>query len=120
MRDGVKARDMKQIFDHVSQDFHFRRHNRTEFRSSAENVLKEQRIEDVLAWDFEPVEISRTKKSARLNFKVKAKGAWRGSEVFYRCTADFVLDPDGQWRLSNFELFEPFVNTSQPVDIPGL
>ena len=38
-------------------------------------------------------------------------------DEFYRCRAQFVLDPDGIWRLRKFELFMPHVdpNQTQPI-----
>jgi hypothetical protein len=70
-------------------------------------------------WDFERGEVSRAQRTAKVHFMVKARGDWRGSEAGYPCNADFVLDPDGQWRLRGFQIFNPFVEADQPLHIPG-
>ena len=42
------------------------------------------------------------------------------SEAFFLCRADFVRDPDGQWRLQTFQVFNPAVDVNQPMTIPEL
>jgi hypothetical protein len=31
-----------------------------------------------------------------------------------------VRDPDGRWRMKAFQVFHPFINTKQPLDVPQL
>jgi hypothetical protein len=120
MRAGVQNRNIDQIFEHLSPDFHYGSHNFSKFRSWAEGVMRDGHVEDVIVWDFEPGPISREKRTAQIAFKVKARGDWPGSEAPYICRAEFVLDRDGQWRLRGFQVFNSYVNTTQPIDIPGL
>jgi hypothetical protein len=120
MRAGVKTRDLNRIFENITNDFHYSGFNRDTFRSKADAAMRDWNVEDVIVWDFEADSISRQTRSAQVTFKVKAKGNWRGSEAFYLCRADFVLDPDGKWRLRGFRLFNPYVNTTQEVGVPGL
>lgn len=56
-----------------------------------------------------------------MEFYVKPKGrAMGGSEAFFICKADFVLDPDGQWLLQTFQVFNPAVDTNRPMTMPEL
>ncbi len=120
MAEGVKARDLERVFTHISDEIHFQTtHGKKDFRRNADNAIRSHNPEDVLIWDFEAKEISRQKRTAKVEFMVKAKGNWPGSEVGYRCEAEFVLDADNQWRLKGFQIFNPYVDTHQPIQIPG-
>jgi hypothetical protein len=119
MAASVKARNLDRIFRHVSNSFHFRSLDKLAFRQRSEEVIRRRDVEEVVVWDFERGEISREKRSATVRFTVKARSKWQGSEFPYRCEADFVLDSDGQWRMRGFQLFNPLVNSNEPIDIPG-
>jgi hypothetical protein len=119
MRAGVQARDVERIFQHVSKDFRYHAHDRETFKGLSREILRRRDVEDVLIWDFEPEKISREDRTATVVFKAKPKGNWAGSEAFYLCRAEFVLDPDGKWRLKGFKVFNPFVNTNEEISIPG-
>jgi hypothetical protein len=120
MAAGVKAHNVQQIFRNISEEFRFGSHDKASFRRRAEEVLRSREVDEVIFWEFESGEISREKRTAKVSFMVKARGNWRGSEAGYPCEADFVLDPDGQWRMKGFQLFKPFVDSKEPMPIPGL
>jgi hypothetical protein len=119
MAAAVKARNLDRIFRHVSNTFRFVSLDRAAFRQKAEEVIRRRDVEEVTVWDFERGEIAREKRSATVSFMVKAKSNWQGSEFPYRCEADFVLDPDGQWRMRGFQIFNPIVESREPIQIPG-
>jgi hypothetical protein len=120
MAAAVKAGNLDEAFRHISSQFRFRGLDRPAFRQKAAEATHRHDVEDIVVWEFEHGEISRRKKEAKVRFMVKVKGNWRGSEAAgYRCDADFVLDPDGQWRLKGFQIFNPFVESDQPLRIPG-
>ena len=52
--------------------------------------------------------------------KFKGHGTWERGGEFFRCKAMFLLDPDGDWRLSGFELFQPYQDPdlASPLPIP--
>jgi hypothetical protein len=123
MAASVGDRNLDRAFAHISQDFHFgnsgRQFDRQLFRQRAQEFISTHRITEAVVWDFEPGEVSRAQRTGQMAFKVKVRSdLLRGGE-HYRCVADFVLDPDGQWRLRSFQLFNPFVETNQPFQIPG-
>ena len=67
-------------------------------------------------------EVDAAKGTASIQFMVKGDGNWvRGGE-FFRCRAFFLRDPDGEWRLSGFELFEPMKDPklAEPLPLPQL
>jgi hypothetical protein len=119
MAAAVKARNLDRIFRHVSNTFRFGSLDRTAFRQKAEEVIRRRDVEEVIVWDFERGEIAREKRSATVSFMVKAESNWQGSEFPYRCEADFVLDSDGQWRMRGFQIFNPVVDSKEPIHIPG-
>lgn len=119
MAAAVKARDLDRAFRHISRDFRFGSLDRTAFRQRAEEAIRHENVDDVLVWEFERGEISRQTRTAKVSFMVKVRGNWRGSEVGYRCDADFVLEPDDQWRMRGFQIFKPFMETNEPIHIPG-
>jgi hypothetical protein len=116
---GVKGGDMNRIFAQFSEDFHFQSYNKADFRMRCELVARPPNVEEVVVWDAEPPEISRDKKTAKMTFKAKPKGRWSGDAAFYLVKSEFVKEPDGQWRMRTFEVFNPFVDTRHPLQIPG-
>jgi hypothetical protein len=119
MAAAVKDGNLDRIFSHISQEFRHGGLGKADFRHRAEEVIRSRHVEEVVVWDFERGEIARERRSAKVSFLVKARGSWRGSEVGYLCRAEFVLDPDRQWRMRGFEIFNPFRDSEQPIPIPG-
>jgi hypothetical protein len=117
MAAAVKSNNVDRIFSHISESFHFGSHDKASFRRRAEEVIRARDVEEVIVWDFERGDIARDKRTAKMSFMVKARASWRGSEAGYRCDADFVLDPDGQWRMGGFQLFNPF-RANEPIPLP--
>jgi hypothetical protein len=117
MAAAVKSNNVDRIFSHISESFHFGSHDKASFRRRAEEVIRARDVEEVIVWDFERGDIARDKRTAKMSFMVKARSSWRGSEAGYRCDADFVLDPDGQWRMGGFQLFNPF-RANEPIPLP--
>jgi hypothetical protein len=119
MAAAVKAGNLDRAFRHISSDFRFGSLDRAAFRQRAEEAIRRRHVEEVIVWDFERGEIARQTRTAKVSFMVKGTGDWRGSELGYRCDADFVLDLDGQWRMRGFQLFNPFRESNEPIPIPG-
>jgi hypothetical protein len=122
MATGVKARDTGRIFNHISPQFRRGTLDRDKFRSRVDQVMRDQRVKSIEVWDFRfPTGGPRDgSKPVRVVFQVKAFGANPREEMLVRCEADFVRDPDGQWRLQTFQVFQPFVDSTQPLSIPYL
>ena len=119
MSAGTKAHNVDRIFAHISDRFQLGTLDKQAFRGRVEDVIRNHGVDEVVIWDFVPTEISREKRAATVEFDVKVRGDWSSGAEFYHCKARFVLDPDNQWRLAGFQLFNPHVNTSEPIAIPG-
>ncbi len=120
MEQGVKTRDTDRIFAQISDRFRLGGVDKPAFRRFVDGVLRNGQVTEVHAWDFETPEVSRPKRTATIGFQVKPRGPLAGEDVPYRCKATFVLDPDDQWRLQTFQVFNPFVDTDKPLQIPEL
>ena len=124
MAAGVKAKDSKRIFAHISDEFRLGSLDKTSFRDFVERILASDKVSEIDAWEFEPVQLeppdASAKREATVSFKVKPKGELTGNEKFYLCKARFVLEADGQWRLKGFQIFNPFVDSNVPISIPDL
>jgi hypothetical protein len=118
MSAAVKAHDVDRLFAPLSDSFTFRGKDRAHFRSTAELIMRNRDVTDVQVWGFDSEGVSRTERIARVSFNVKPHGNW-GEGAFYLCRSEWVLENDGKWRLRTFEIFNPFVEQSQPMAIPG-
>jgi hypothetical protein len=119
MSAGVRSRNLDRIFSHVAADFRHGSLNKEAFRQASERAIREHDVTNVLVWDFELAEVSRQKRSARITFLVKPEGNLGTPARYLHCAADFVLEPDGQWRMKGFELTDPF-EKGERVPIPGV
>jgi hypothetical protein len=128
MSAGVESHDLNRIFAHVSDQFQqgmptFGSAGSTlgkeAFRQRSESIILSRNVTRVSVWSIEVTELSRANRLAKVTFYAKPRGNWE-SEVYYLIRAQFVLDPDDQWRLKGFEVFNPFVETNQPIQIPGM
>ncbi len=129
MAAGVRARDANAIFNHVSEHFNQGGANRARFRDTVDRILHNRMVDEVEVWDFTFPEDFRATVSLpgqetpaetiRFSFRAKAKGGMAPEGPGNPCEARFVRDPDGQWRLLDFQVFNP-VLTDQPQSIPGL
>jgi hypothetical protein len=128
MADGVRERDVSKIFIHISERFHFAGADRVRFRQRAEQAIGRHEVDEVEVWEFQFPDDFRTRvqvpgqgevDAIRVSFMAKPKGGVMGDQ-FFRCEAVFVREPDEQWRLFEFQLFNPAVDSNQPVQIPGV
>jgi hypothetical protein len=118
MTDSVARKDVEGIFQHMTRDFHFRSMDRNKFRAYVEGAIRSGGVDEVAVWDFEPGEVSREKRTGTVTFKAKPVGRWAMGTEFSLVRAEFVLESDGQWRMRSFELFNPFIDTTQPWQFP--
>jgi hypothetical protein len=109
MSAGVREKNVSKIFAHISDQFNLRGQTKSSFQPTVKFHLDNDDIVEVAAWDFETAKVDREKKEATIEFMIKPKGRLT-RDVPYRCLATFVLDPDGQWRLKTFSVFEPHID----------
>jgi len=110
MSDGVKEDNIDKIFAHISDQFLLAGMgmNKATFRREVESRRNRGDVTEVRAWGFEEPQFSEDKKEAKIEFLIKPKGNL--TQAWYRCIATFVRDPDGQWRLKTFSVFEPQID----------
>jgi hypothetical protein len=120
MSAAVPAKDTNRIFSHISDQFRYSGMGKEAFRAFVDHHLKNGDVEEVLADSFEKAQVSRADRTAVIEFNVKPKGNATGDTLFYYCKARFVLDPDNQWRLKGFEVFKPYADSKEPINIPQL
>jgi hypothetical protein len=115
MAQAVAARDLDGILEHVSDQFETDRHDKASLRARAERALADGDLTRLEVWNFANAQVEDA--TARIDFIVKVYTSQ--GEVPYNCTATFVKDPDGQWRLRGFQLFSLFDRRHQvPIGSP--
>jgi hypothetical protein len=123
MAAGVENHDLDRIFRHVAATFHAGNMDRQAFRGYAEHVLDARHPHGINVWDIDASDLSRDQKSGPVFFKVKGQGLEESEGVnFYNVRATFILEPDGQWRMQDFQLYLPTVDPrrGEPLGLPGL
>jgi ketosteroid isomerase-like protein len=120
MAAAVEAKDLDRILKHVAEDFHFQSTNKASLRKNMADTINSGNLTAAKVWDFEIVELSHETHTAKIAFKVKPVGNWGSSTQFFRCEALMGIDPDGEFRMKTFQIFNPFVETrSTPLSVPG-
>jgi hypothetical protein len=126
MAAGVKARDRDRVFNHLSDDFRWRKFDKSTLRVLADS--HGWQLGEPILWDIRfpsdyksPVLAKvpgegQAPPSRWVVFRLKRKG----DAVAFDCEALFVREPDGQWRMRHFEVFNPVVDSTKPLDLPGL
>ncbi len=120
MAGAVERRDLDAIFERISTQFRMGRMDRQGFRDWCRQRMTRENITDVRVWDFLPAEVDEAAGTAQIQFMVKGDGNWVRGHEFFRCRAFFVRDPDGEWRMRGFELFEPAKDPklAEPIPLP--
>jgi hypothetical protein len=118
MSDGVRQRNLDRVFQHISESFRVGAADKAGLRRLADSAQQDHRVDEIVIWDvaLEPITDG---KNAVVKFLFKVKGSF-SNETFFRGKAYFVRDPDGQWRLQRFEVFNPAADSNTPIPVPGL
>jgi hypothetical protein len=115
MSDGVKEDNVDKIFSHISNQFRLVGMTKESFRPVVESHRRNGDVTEVAAWGFEQAKFTEDKKEATIEFMIKPKGSI--TQGWFRCVATFVRDPDGQWRLKTFSVFNPQDNPATATSI---
>ena len=117
MSDGVRERNMDKVFQHVSDSFRIGLVDKPALRRLAEADQQNHQVDEIPVWD-ERLEPITDGKNAVMTFMFKVRG--NQGEMPFRGKAYFVRDPDGQWRIQRFEVFNFTGDGNTPIQIPGL
>jgi hypothetical protein len=119
MAAGVHEKNFDKVFAHISDRFNVGHTTKRGLRTLVESYVRRGEISDVVVWGFEPASVSREKREATIEFMVKLKGGLLADEnIPGRVLATFVLDPDGEWRLQSFQVFQPQTDPRSHQSIP--
>jgi len=117
--EGVRARQVDQLAQHVSDDFKYQNLDKPTMRQHIARFIATGELTDIQIWDDEPPQFPSPapgqNRTATIEFKAKPVGHELPRELFFRCVAVFVLDSDNQWRLQGFELYRQPGNLPMPI-----
>ncbi len=105
MAAGVKEKNLDKIFKHVSEKSSKKGVNKQELRRRVQHYIRNEDITTVTLHEFYKPVISKDKGTATIKFSATPQGNLARGIEYYRCSATFVLDPDGEWRLQTFKIF---------------
>jgi hypothetical protein len=97
MADAVKTRNLDRIFAHISEQFNVQGMNKAAFRTYVESQFSI--VEDLAVWGEQFPD-----DSGRIVFRAKPKGPRIPEQFQAIVDAEFVRDPDQEWRLRRFEV----------------
>ncbi len=111
MADAAVKGDAQGLFKHVARDFRHKQLTREQLAAFIKNAVTTYKITEVKIREFEVVEISRAKRSAKVNFRASVFDKDSVLAVMF-CIGEFVLE-DEQWKLKAID----FRNAANP-DLP--
>ena len=114
MRDAALARNVDDLFRHVSKDFRYKTMDRDMLYARVKVLIGKLNVTDIGITNFKIDDVSREKRLATISFMVTPHP---DREKTFRTEADFVLEGD-QWKLKTLRFFGPAGGPE--VDIPGL
>jgi hypothetical protein len=114
MAGGVAKRDADGVGRHIAKSFQTQGMNAAEFVDRVKAALEQRRIDELVVWDLD-TELAEDEQTILVTFQAKPKINGVQTPHFF-CEATFVLESDGQWRMSGFKVF--LVDRSKPLDLP--
>jgi hypothetical protein len=115
MAEAVGDRKPEVIVKHLSRDFDYYGLTRATMAQHVANAIRDYDLRYVGVWEFDIEKLSRAEGKATVAFRAKVDLGENRSQ--WVCRGFFVLE-DGQWRMKGFNIYNPVVNTDQPIQIP--
>lgn len=103
------------LIRHLARGFEFQGMDRQRFSAYARKALPRKQVHDLHVFNYDTEELSSEKGKAVAAFRVRAGTAWGPAIYFVRL--DFVVENEA-WRLRRVRIYNPVVNTDQPIQIP--
>lgn len=134
MAAGVKSRNVNAILTHVSDRFQADTQgvgsmDKAQLRGYIEMVFQHRLVDDLSVWDFRfppsdpappnPDSVSRSD-ILYVEFFAKPTGGFAANTPHFLCKAHFVREAGNQWRLHDFQYFNPFIDTNRPLSLPRM
>ena len=114
---AISANNLDTAFDHVSASFDRPPRKKQQFRELCERFRRTGQVTDVQVWDLTPVDPPPG--GGAVEFRFKVRGSWGESPPNYFGRVVFVRDPDRQWRVKSFDVFDSMNQSRTPVPIQG-
>lgn len=114
---AVEKRDTATIERNLARDFRFQSADKKAFLEKGEALIRSGEAAKVEVWDMRLDSIDKKNGTARISFMSKPRGRNIPDASHFRVEAELVRESDGQWRLRTFQIFHPFIDTSQPIQI---
>jgi hypothetical protein len=124
MADGMKKPPLDKVFLYVSDQFRSSlmvnngsvNWGKEELRQAATRACKDWGVEGIVIGDLEFKNLAGHE--AVVAFTAKPLIGREYYTLPCPCEARFVREADGQWRMRELKVFNPFVNTTEPLNIP--
>jgi hypothetical protein len=114
MAGSVEENKPEKIVKHLSRDFAYGNETKKTAAKFIRSIIDGYGLTYVKAWDIDFEKLSREEGKALVSFRTRVD--WREGTVLLICRCDFVLE-EGAWRVKGFQVFNPVVNTDQPLQI---
>jgi hypothetical protein len=116
---GVTTNKPAEVVQHLSRDFQYLGVKKENAEKKIADAIKNFGLQQVHVFNFEIEHLDRAQKTGRVVFRVRVSSSHADQDLFYLVRASYVLEDD-QWRLKDFKLFNPIVNTDQEIVIQPL
>lgn len=114
MKDAVIARQPDKFVSYLAKDFQLAGKGREEWKAEVEGKVKHHAVSGIRVWDIDIKELDRDKKTADVEFRMRADGELGPFAAF--CISTFKYE-EGVWKMLSVKFRNP-VNTKQPIGIP--
>jgi hypothetical protein len=116
---AVSRKDVDAAFRSVSDSFKHGAADKQQFQKFCKSHQAAGHVAEVKVWDLEATKLSPEDRRGVVQFRFKVTGNWGESPPNYFARVTFVKDPDGQWRLQNYDVYDALNQSNTPVPIPG-
>jgi len=116
---AISNRNLDAAFAHVSEDFRRGGVDKRGFRNYAESRQRSGYASEVVVWDLNVTEHDRKSRHGRTECYFKVRGSFGETPPGAFVRINFNFDPDGQWRVKDFDWFLSISESNSPMPIPG-
>jgi hypothetical protein len=122
MAENLDRRHFDRVFTHVSEKFSGKfmvkgatdTWNKQQLREHARRAVHDYHVDGVVIREVSVEFLSDSE--ARVTFR--AKPELDGTVPMFPCEARFARETDGQWRMTDLRVFNPFVNSTELFSFP--
>jgi hypothetical protein len=116
---AVSANSVNAAMENVSNRFNRHGLDKEQFGKLCERYISRGEVTAVQVWDLTAVDVSRQTQAGTVEFHFKVHGRWGETPPNWFGRVVFTLDPDGQWRVKDFDVYDSLNQSKTPIAIPG-